>query len=132
LDQKGTSASGLFSRQLSPAMSADIGASYSRYTQSATGAVQNTVSAIATLRWQLGQRLGLRAVYGYTNVSPNGYKANQIGLIASYSLIPRNTAQIQPLQPIAPMSSQQPYQPLAPPQVPAPQPLPQPAPPPPR
>ena len=127
LDHKGKLVSALLSRQLSAVLTGDIGASYQRDNYSAGGNTQNTVNAIATLRWQLGQRLGLRFVYAHSTVSPNGYHNNQIGVIASYSLITRSS-QVESLQPVAPISSQQPFQSLAPPPVAPAEPLPQPPP----
>jgi hypothetical protein len=125
LDHTGKVASAALSRQLSQVLTGDLGVSYSHddyYTNSF-----NTVSAIATVRWQLGQRFGLRFVYAYSTVTPNGYHNNQIGVIASYSVIARRS-QVEPLQPFAPFSSQQPYQPLAPPLVAPAEPLAQPPP----
>jgi hypothetical protein len=116
LDYKGKTLSALLSRQLSPVLSGDLGASYQRANFQATSSSQDTVNAVAWLRWQLGQRLGLRFVYAYSVVTPNGYHNNQIGVIASYALNPRSQ-QIEPLQPTAPFSTQQPYQSLAPPVV---------------
>lgn len=127
LDHKGKIASAVFSRQLSPVLTGDIGLSYQRDNYSASSTSQDTVTAIATVRWQLGQRLGLRFVYAYSTLTPNGYHNNQIGVIASYSLITR-ASQIEPLQPAAPFSTQQPFQSLAPPKVAPAEPLPQPPP----
>ena len=128
LDQKGKIVSALLSRQLSPVLTGDLGASYQHQDYYAGSYSQNTVNAIVSVRWQLGQRFGLRFIYAHTTVSPNGYDNNQIGVVASYSVIPRGS-QLEPLQPAAPYSTQQPYESLSPPVVAPPEPPPQ-APPP--
>lgn len=112
LDHKGEALSALLSRQLTPVLTGDLGASYQRDQYAASSSPSHTINAILTVRWQLGERLGLRFVYAHSTVTPNGYDNNQVGIIASYSMIPR-ASQVQPLQPVAPISSQQPLQSVA-------------------
>jgi len=127
LDHKAQVVSALFSRQLSPVLTADLGGSYQRDNYAVNTSASHTINAILAVRWQLGQRLGLRFIYAHSTVSPNGYDNNQIGVIASYSMI-RRSSSVEPLQPVAPLSTQRPYESLAPPQVAPAEPLPQPPP----
>lgn len=108
LDHKGEVVSALLSRQLSPVLTGDVGASYERDNYSVNTQSSHTINAILTVRWQLGQHFGLRFVYAHSTVSPNGYDNNQVGIIASYALIPRSS-QVESLQPAAPFSTQQPF-----------------------
>jgi hypothetical protein len=125
LDHKGKIVSALLSRQLSPVLTGDLGLSYQRDEYAPN--TSDTVTGIVSVRWQVGQRLGLRFVYAYSAVTPNGYHNNQIGVIASYGLNPRSHT-VEPLQPAAPFSSQQPYESFAAPVVAPAEPLSQPPP----
>jgi hypothetical protein len=103
-------ASALIARQLSPVLNWDLGASY-EHDDYAAGAVVNIVNAVTNLRWRLGERFGLRFIYAHSVLSPHGYHDNEVGILASYSLIPPGAAP-QPgaapaLQPIAPASFMQ-------------------------
>jgi hypothetical protein len=105
-----------FTRSLTPTLKWDIGATYGN---NAYGVSTNHIlTAVSSLRWSVGRRLGLRFIYAYSNQSnPGGYSNNQVGLIASYALTPVGGAPSQPeptgpsfLSPVAPQSSQ-PWQP---------------------
>jgi len=102
--------SALFARQLTPVLSWDVGAAYTRgYYGSQTGA-SKLINALASLYWQLGARFRLRFVYAYGETSPNGYTNNQIGVFGYYALTApgRGTAQAEEtpeLGPVAPMSA---------------------------
>jgi hypothetical protein len=111
----------LLTRQLSPLLSCDIGANYQRQQQvgsgpstggTATGGGESkTFGVLADLRWQVGERLALRFIYGHS--SQNGvYSDNQIGVTASWALIGAQAPMpaFQPLTPISPVSTQAPYQ----------------------
>ena len=113
-DSDGKAANVLFARQLSPVLSWDIGASYSHsdYVKaSATGLTSSTfTTALTDLRWRVGERLGLRFLYAY--VKQYGAHANQVGIVASYSLtgaLP-DVTQLPNLLPTAPESMQSPQQ----------------------
>jgi hypothetical protein len=102
----------LFGRQLSPVLNWDIGATYVHADYAVAGA-QDTVNAISSVRWRIGRRFGLRFIYAHSTQSPHGYTQNQVGISASYALIPEREAGWQSgeapvLQPNAPMSSQRP------------------------
>ena len=114
-------ANALLTRQLSPLLSCDIGASYQRQQQvgsgpstggtATVGGESKIFSVLASLRWQVGQRLSLRFLYGHS--SQNGvYTDNQIGVTASWVLIgvqPPMTQAFPALTPLSPGSTQSPY-----------------------
>jgi hypothetical protein len=111
--------SALFSRQLSAVLNWDIGANF-EHDDYDFGAALNTINFLTSLRWKVGQRVGLRLVYSRYELSPHAYGDNQVGLIVSYSLpvpgagAPPGGATTSPLgpfglQPNSPMSSQMPY-----------------------
>jgi hypothetical protein len=75
----------LVARQLNPSMNWDIGVSY-EHNDYQLGVV-HSINAITNLRWQLGHKVMLRFVYVYSSQGPNGYSENEIGVIASYSLV---------------------------------------------
>ena len=99
--------SGLFARRLSPVLSWDIGASY--WHDAFETSTLKTFNFLTSLRWQVGQRVSARFFYAHTTTSPNGYKENQIGIIAGYALqhVP-TTGEAYGLRPVAPASSLQP------------------------
>jgi hypothetical protein len=109
-------AGALLTRKLSPVLNWDLGVSYgdNEYASS----TNHIATILTSLRWNVGQRLGLRFVYAYTNQSnPGGYSNNLVGLVASYTLTPVAGGQSQPpagessfLSPVAPGSTQ-PWQP---------------------
>jgi hypothetical protein len=105
-----TVVSAQFGRQLSPVLNWDVGANY-EHNSNASGKL-DSVNAITSLRWQVGLRLGLRFIYAHSTTSPHGYGENQVGIMASYALLPAAAAGPQAgetrLHPIDPMSSQQP------------------------
>jgi hypothetical protein len=104
-------ASVLVARQLSPVLNWDIGVAYEHDAYGFGKA--DTINAITSLRWRVGPRVNLRFVYAHLTVSPHGSSENQVGVIASYALTrppisgPQGE-QAPGLQPIDPMSSQQP------------------------
>src|SRR5262249_26256912 len=77
LDHTGRLAGVALSRQMSPVLTGDLAVSYERDTYNASSIAQKTISGIAAVRWQLGQRFGLRFVYAHSTVTPNGYHENQ-------------------------------------------------------
>ena len=76
---------GFFTRQLNAAFIWELGVSQNHDTYNVGGSF-TTLSALTTLRWRLGPRVGLRFIYAYTRVSPNTASENQIGVTASYAL----------------------------------------------
>ena len=105
-----TVVSALFGRQLSPVLNWDVGANY-EHNSNVSGKL-DSLNAITRLRWQVGPRVGLRFIYAHSTTSPHGYGENQVGIMASYALLPVAAAGPQAgevrLHPIDPMSSQQP------------------------
>jgi len=114
----------LLVRQLSPALSGEVGVSYQRLQQvgaaSSTGGTQavadqsaKILGAAANVRWQVGERLALHFIYAYSR--QNGiYSENQIGVTASWALIGGQTGlgrAFPALNPLSPSSTQSPYQP---------------------
>ncbi len=103
----------VFTRQLSAVLNWDIGASY-EHDDYASGGRVNTVNAITSLRWRLGQRLSLRFLYAHYSYEPNGYRNNQVGVIAAYGIQGAGTGSAaapaltpgNPLQPNAPFNPQ--------------------------
>ena len=114
-------ASALVARQLTPALNWEIGVNYERQGYSSTTGTLTQIGAITSLRWQLGERLGLRFIYAHASLNPHRYDENQVGVTVSYALV--GTAQANGLgsplmlMPTSPMSSQSPAQiPTQPPQ----------------
>ena len=102
--------SALFARQLSPVLNWDIGAAYD-HAKYVVGGSLDTVNAITSLRWRLGERVGLRFIYAHSTLTPHGYAANQVGVTASYAVTAAGQAGSQApaapaLQPTSPMSAQ--------------------------
>jgi len=114
----------LLTRQLSPALSGEVGVSYQHQEQvgaassiggtpTSAGQSAKILSAVANLRWQVGERLAVHFLYAHSR--QNGvYSDNQIGVTASWALIGAQTPMGQPfpaLTPLSPASTQAPYQP---------------------
>ncbi len=78
---------GLIARQLNSSFNLELGTLYEHDNYS-VGFSQHTLNVITSLRWQLGPKIRLRFFYTYSDVAPNGYTQNQIGVIASYALTP--------------------------------------------
>jgi len=92
----------LFARQLNPSINWDLGVLY-QHDEYAFGS-QHTWNGVTNLRWRVGPRIGLRFFYAHSQVSPNGYTNNQVGVIASYALTAGAKAQDNAMHPIAPAS----------------------------
>lgn len=95
-------------RQLSPMLNLGIGLDFQHQDFAAlvSGPLRQ-VNAVASLRWQVGERLGLRFTYAHNALTPHGYTENQVVVMAYYGLIP--AAQLSPvpaLLPTSPMSTQ--------------------------
>ena len=106
----------LLKRQLSPVLWWDIGANYERNQQvgAPSGGLPaqsaDVISALTDLNWQVGERLNLRFVYGYSRQTGT-YTDNQIGVIASWALLgaqARMTPDSPGLSPISPVSTRSP------------------------
>jgi hypothetical protein len=102
--------SALFARQLSPVLNWDIGATY-EHARYGFGGSLDTVNALTSLRWRIGERVGLRFIYAHATQTPHGYADNQLGVTASYALTAASQAGSQApaapaLQPTSPMSAQ--------------------------
>ena len=111
-DLKGVSA--LLARQLSPVLNWDIGAAY-EHSAYAIGGSQDTVNALTSLRWRIGERVGLRFIYAHSTLTPHGGADNQVGVTASYALTAAGQTGSQApaapaLQPTSPMSAQPNFQ----------------------
>ena len=105
-------ASALVARQLTPVLNWDIGLTYERQNYSSSSGTLNQISAITSLRWQIGQRFALRFIYAHESLNPHRYDVNQVGITASYALVgtPYAMGSPQSLLPASPMSSQFPQQ----------------------
>jgi hypothetical protein len=105
-------ASALLARQLMPKLNWDIGA-YFLHQDTFDAPAFSTTSEITNLRWQVGERLGLRFVYAHSSLS-RGYTDNQFGVIVSYTLLGAGTGGQQGaapgLSPLSPFSTQSPPQ----------------------
>jgi hypothetical protein len=105
-------------RQLTPVLNWEVGLDYQRQNYSSTTGTLNQISAITSLRWQLGQRLGLRFIYAHASLNPHRFDENQVGITVSYALVgtPQTNGFGSPLLlPTSPMSTQYPAQmPLSP------------------
>jgi hypothetical protein len=111
----------LLTRQLSPALSGELLVSYQNQEQvgaaSSTGGTYTvadqsakTLSAVADLRWQVGERLALRFLYAHSRQN-DVYSDNQIGVTASWALIGAQMGLGRPfpaLTPVSPLSTQSP------------------------
>ena len=91
-DNRDTKAvSALLLRQLNPSVKADLGLSYEKDNYTGGGSLKQ-LNLLASVRWRLGQRLGLRFIYAHTSISPNSVSENQIGVTVAYNLLgPRGT-----------------------------------------
>jgi len=84
--------SAMFARQLSPVLTWNIGASFQHWTNIAVPGQPvpagpsslNTSTALTSLSWRVGERLGLRFILLHT--SQIGVGATQVGVIAFYAL----------------------------------------------
>ncbi|HSZ89756.1 MAG TPA: hypothetical protein VK822_10340 [Acetobacteraceae bacterium] len=105
-------ASALLARQLMPKLNWDIGA-YFLHQDTFDAPAFSTTSEITNLRWQVGERLGLRFVYAHSSLS-RGYTDNQFGVIVSYTLLGAGRGGQQGaapgLSPLSPFSTQSPPQ----------------------
>jgi hypothetical protein len=104
-------ASVLLARQLTPTLNWDVGAYFQHQDIVDAHAVSST-GEITNLRWLVG-RLGLRFVYAH-DLLTGGYKDNQFGVIASYTVFGARTSAQQEtapaLSPFSPLSTQSPPQ----------------------
>jgi hypothetical protein len=121
-DRNVKTASVTLNRQLSPVLSWDISVSYQQLqqvgapssaggTQAVGGQSAKIFGAMTGLRWQVGERLALRLLYAHSS-QHDVYRDNQIGVIASWSLIGAQAPATQAfpaLTPISPVSTQAPY-----------------------
>jgi hypothetical protein len=73
-------------RQLNPYFKLDVGISY-EFDDYSTGGTLKQLNLLTSLRWRLGERLGLRFIYAHTAISPNAINANQIGVTVAYTLL---------------------------------------------
>lgn len=94
----------LLARQLRPTLNASIGVDFQHQDFADVVGPLRQVNGIANLRWQVGERLGLRLLYAHSALTPHRYTENQVGLIAYYGLIP--PSQAPGLLPTSPMSTQ--------------------------
>jgi hypothetical protein len=117
-DRNAKLATAFFSRQLSPVLIWEIGASWERSeqagTQPANVALQSStlITALTDLRWQVGERLNLRFIYAHSRQSST-YSDNQVGITASWAVIGAQAATggaLPALAPVSPLSTQSPYQ----------------------
>ena len=106
----------LLKRQLSPVLWWDIGVTYQRNRQIGASSAgvpaqsSDEIGALTDLNWQVGERLNLRFVYGYSRQTGT-YTDNQIGVIASWALLgaqARMTPDSPGLSPISPVSTRSP------------------------
>jgi hypothetical protein len=97
-------ANALLARQLTAVLNWDIGVRFDH--EDLTGSRSfNATQALTDLRWQIGERLGLRFIYAHTSYS--GISDNQVGVTVSYRVIGAAPSAGQPaLLPISPMSTQ--------------------------
>jgi hypothetical protein len=100
--------SAFVTRQISPTLKFVIAGEFLRQ-QYTTGGSSDTVYVSTYLRWQLGRRLALRFLYGYsdqTPKTPNGYTENQVGVIASYAFVPGGQVSGEPgTEPASPLET---------------------------
>ena len=89
-------ASAAFVRQLSPVLSWSLAADFAHQSYAAGGST-NTLNAITSLRWQVGQRVGLRFLVAHTSFTTHGSTDNQVGVVAYYAL----TAAVQAASAVA-------------------------------
>ncbi len=76
----------LVTRQLNPLFKLDVGLSY-EFDDYSTGGTLKQLNLLTSLRWRLGERLGLRFIYAHTAISPNSINENQIGVTVAYTLL---------------------------------------------
>ncbi len=106
--------SALVARQLTPVLNWEIGLNYQRQNYSSTSGTFNQIGALTSLRWQIGERLGLRFIYAHSSLNPHRYDENQVGVTVSYALVGTAQANSPLLLPTSPMSTQYPVQVAAP------------------
>ncbi len=104
-------ASVLLARYLTPTLNWDVGV-YFQHQDIVDAPAVNGTGGLTDLRWRVG-RLGLRFVYAHNSLT-GGYKDNQFGVIASYTLYGAVTGAQQEtapaLSPFSPLSTQSPPQ----------------------
>jgi hypothetical protein len=94
----------LLARQLTAVLNWDIGVRFDHEDPNG-GRSFNDTQGLTDLRWQIGERLGLRFIYAHT--AYGGISDNQVGVLVSYRLIGAAPGVAQPaLLPISPMSTQ--------------------------
>ncbi len=86
-------------RKLNQSFTAEFALSYEHDQYPLSGSL-HTVNVLASVRWRVGPKIGLRFIYAHSALSPNGYSENQIGVIASYALTRAAEAQDSALKPI--------------------------------
>jgi hypothetical protein len=97
-------ANALLARQLTAVLNWDIGVRYD-HADVTDGRSFNATQALTDLRWQIGDRLGLRFIYAHTSYS--GIGDNQVGVTVSYRVLGAAPGVEQPsLLPISPASTQ--------------------------
>jgi hypothetical protein len=105
-------ASLLLARHLTPTLNWDVGV-YFQHQDIVDAPAENGSGGITDLRWHVGQRLGLRFLYAHNSLT-GGYKDNQFGIIASYTLYGAGISAAQEtapgLSPFSPFSTQSPPQ----------------------
>jgi hypothetical protein len=85
-NRKVKSLGALLTRQLNPTFKLDVGVSY-EHDDYSTGGTLKQLNLLTSLRWRLGERLGLRFIYAHTSISPNDISENQIGVTVAYNLL---------------------------------------------
>ncbi len=102
----------LLTRQLAPTVDLSVGLDF-QHQDYAVSAPVRVADALAALRWQAGERLGVRLTYAHNALTPHG-DANQVGLVFYYGLVrptPLVSRQAAPsgpgpaMLPISPMST---------------------------
>jgi hypothetical protein len=97
-------ANALLARQLTPVLNWDIGVRFD-HADVINGPSFNATEELTDLRWQIGERVGLRFIYAH--ISYSGISTNQVGVTVSYRVIGAAPSAAQPaLLPISPMSTQ--------------------------
>lgn len=94
-DRTVRAATALIGRQLNPELSADVGAEYLHQALAMVGA-SNTINVVTNVRWKLSSHIGLRFLYAHSALTPHGYTENQVGVLASFAVVPSAQASAEP------------------------------------
>ncbi len=55
-----------------------------------------TIKVVTNVGWKLSSHIGLRFLYAHSALTPHGYTENQVGVLASFAVVPSAQAGAEP------------------------------------